>query len=42
VTKFHIHTKLQAKLQYFNFYIFGQHIRKQKVLNWMVASITWV
>jgi hypothetical protein len=25
---------------YFNFYIFGQQTRKQKILNWMVASIT--
>jgi hypothetical protein len=27
---------------YFNFYIFRQHMRRQKVLNWMVAGINQI
>jgi hypothetical protein len=40
--KFHTHTKLETKLYfvYCNFYGFRQHTKRQKVLNWMVASIT--
>jgi hypothetical protein len=38
--KFHAHTKLQAKLLFCIFYICGQQMKRQKVLNWMVGRIT--
>jgi hypothetical protein len=41
-TMFHIHTEPQAKLEFFNFYVFRQQIGIQKVLGWMVASIAQI
>jgi hypothetical protein len=39
-TKFHTRGKIIVLYTYFNLYVFRQQARRQKVLNWMVASIS--
>jgi hypothetical protein len=40
-TKFHTHTQQQVKLQFcvFHLYDFREKMGRQKILNWMVASV---
>jgi hypothetical protein len=43
-TKFHAAQSYRQNYSfaYSSFYVFRKQVRRQKVLNWMVASITWI